>query len=99
MHTLTPIISCKRFLGLDPVKILGDCPSVGEAKDLHCLRGWHKVKIEGMMIAADQNLKRLIKDCLKKLCSLAQYLFSQLFPARAGPPRFFLGSRQDSCKY
>jgi len=48
-------------------------PLFGEAKDFHRLRrfrlrGLHKVNIEGMMIAAGQNLKRLIKHRLEKLC-------------------------------
>jgi hypothetical protein len=60
-------------------------PLFGEAKDFHrlrrfCLRGLHKVNIEGMMIAAGQNLKRLIKHRLEKLCFLARYLISRLFP-------------------
>jgi hypothetical protein len=63
-------------------------PLFGEAKDFHRLRrfrlrGLYKVNIEGMMIAAGQNLKRLIKYRLKKLCALAQYLFPRLFPTRA----------------
>jgi transposase len=60
-------------------------PLFGEAKDFHRLRrfrlrGLHKVNIEGMMIAAGQNLKRLIKHHLEKLCFLTQYLISHLFP-------------------
>jgi hypothetical protein len=60
-------------------------PLFGEAKDFHRLRrfrlrGLHKVNIEGMMIAAGQNLKRLIKHRLEKLCFLARYLISRLFP-------------------
>jgi len=60
-------------------------PLFGEAKDFHRLRrfrlrGLHKVNIEGIMIAAGQNLKRLIKHRLKKLCLLAQNLVSLLFP-------------------
>ncbi|MCJ7658061.1 MAG: transposase [Anaerolineales bacterium] len=60
-------------------------PLFGEAKEFHhlrrfSLRGLHKVNIEGMMIAAGQNLKRLIKHRLEKLCFLAQYLISRLFP-------------------
>jgi transposase len=63
-------------------------PVFGEAKDFHRLRrfrlrGLHKVNIEGMMIAAGQNLKRLIKHRLKKLCFLAQYWISRLFSAEA----------------
>ena len=64
-------------------------PLLGEAKDFHrlrrfILRGLHKVNIEGMMIAAGQNLKRLIKHRLEKLCFLAQYLISRLFPTEVG---------------
>jgi transposase len=63
-------------------------PLFGEAKDFHRLRrfrlrGLHKVNIEGMMIAAGQNLKRLIKHRIKKLCSFLQNLISQQFPPRA----------------
>ena len=58
---------------------------VATAKDFHGLRRFRlrdlqKVNIEGMMIAAGQNLKRLIKHRLEKLCFLAQYLISRLFP-------------------
>jgi hypothetical protein len=47
-------------------------PLFGEAKDFHRLRrfrlrGLLKVNIEGVMIAAGQNLKRLIKHRLEKL--------------------------------
>jgi hypothetical protein len=42
------------------------------------------VNIEGIMIAAGQNLKRLIKHRLEKLCPLAQYLISHLFPTEVG---------------
>jgi hypothetical protein len=60
-------------------------PLFGEAKDFHRLRrfrlrGLYKVNIEGMMITAGQNLKRLIKHRLEKSCLLAQYLISRLFP-------------------
>jgi hypothetical protein len=63
-------------------------PLFGEAKDFHWLRrfrlrGLLKVNIEGVMIAAGQNLKRLIKHRLEKLCFLAQYLISRLFPVEA----------------
>ena len=59
-------------------------PLFGEANDFHRLRrfrlrGLRKVNIEGMMIAAGQNLKRLIKHRLEKLCFLARYLISHLF--------------------
>jgi transposase len=51
----------------------------GEAKDFHRLRrfrlrGLQKVNIEGMLIAAGQNLKRLIKHKLEKLCYFLQNL-------------------------
>jgi len=60
-------------------------PLFGEAKDFHRLRRFHlrglkKVNFEGMMIAARQNLKRLIKHRLEKLYFLTQYLISRLFP-------------------
>jgi len=62
----------------------------GEAKEFHRLRrfrlrGLHKVNIEGMMIAAGQNLKRLIKHYLAKLCFLFIYLFLNCSPTRASP--------------
>jgi len=49
-------------------------PLFGEAKDFHRLRrfrlrGLLKVNIEGMMVAAGQNLKRLIKHTLDEFCS------------------------------
>jgi len=52
-------------------------PLFGEAKDFHRLRrfrlrGLRKVNIEGMMIAAGQNLKRLIKSHLKKFLYFLQ---------------------------
>lgn len=48
-------------------------PLFGEAKDFHQLRRFHlrgllKVNIEGVMIAAGQNLKRLIKQTLDEFC-------------------------------
>jgi hypothetical protein len=63
-------------------------PLFGEAKDFHRLRRFrsrdlHKVNIEGMMIAAGQNLKRLIKHRIKKLCSLAKKLISRLISPSA----------------
>jgi IS5 family transposase len=63
-------------------------PLFGEAKDFHRLRrfrlrGLHKVNIEGMMIAAGQNLKRLIKHRLKRLCFYVQILISRPIPTRA----------------
>jgi len=62
-------------------------PLFGEAKDFHRLRrfrlrGLHKVNIEGMMVAAGQNLKRLIKHHTKMLCSLTQNLISWLIRTR-----------------
>jgi hypothetical protein len=58
----------------------------GEAKDFHRLRrfrlrGLHKVNIEGMMIATGQNLKRLIKHRLEKLCSFLLSVIFQPIPA------------------
>ncbi len=49
----------KRSMGVEP--------SFGEAKEFHPLRRfrlrrWLKVNIEGVMVAAGQNLKRLIKQ-------------------------------------
>jgi transposase len=62
-------------------------PLFGEAKDFHRLRrfrlrGLHKVNIEGIMIAAGQNLKRLIKHHTENLLYLSQNLTSNLFPIR-----------------
>jgi transposase len=62
-------------------------PLFGEAKDFHRLRrfrlrGLNKVNIEGVMIAAGQNLKRLIKCRLKKLCFCFRILTSQLISPR-----------------
>jgi hypothetical protein len=49
-------------------------PLFGEVKDFHRLRrfrlrGLIKVNIEGMMITAEQNLKRLLKHTLEDFCS------------------------------
>jgi len=57
-------------------------PLFGEAKDFHRLRrfrlrGLQKVNIEGMMIAAGQNLKRLIKHRLEKLCYFLRKMISR----------------------
>jgi transposase len=57
-------------------------PLFGEAKDFHRLRrfrlrGLQKVNIEGMIIAAGKNLKRLIKHKLEKLCD---FLRTMVFP-------------------
>jgi len=57
-------------------------PLFGEAKDFHRLRRLHKVNIEGMMIAAGQNLKRLIKNRLEKLCSFLWGVIFPLIPTR-----------------
>ncbi|HSF79862.1 MAG TPA: transposase [Anaerolineales bacterium] len=64
-------------------------PLFGETKDFHRLRrfrlrGLHKVNIERMMIAAGQNLKRLIKHRLEKLRFCIQILISRLFPTEVG---------------
>jgi hypothetical protein len=69
--------SRKRSVWVEPLFV--------EAKDFHRLRRFRlrdlpKVNIEGMMIAAGQNLKRLIKHRLEKPYFLAQYLISRLFP-------------------
>jgi hypothetical protein len=50
-------------------------PLFGEAKDFHRLRrfrlrGFVKVNIEGIMIAAGQNIKRLLKHALDDFCCL-----------------------------
>jgi hypothetical protein len=52
-------------------------PLFGEAKEFHRLRrfrlrGLHKVNIEGMMIAAGQNLKRLLNHYLEMLFSFME---------------------------
>jgi transposase len=60
-------------------------PLFGEAKDFHRLRrfrlrGLLKVNIEGVMIAAGQNLKRLIKHTLDEFCSyFKERLFQSIF--------------------
>lgn len=59
-------------------------PLFGEAKEFHRLRrfrlrGLNKVNIEGMTIAAGQNLKRLMKHGPSGLCFLARRLFPSLF--------------------
>ena len=53
-------------------------PLFGEAKEFHCLRRFRlrrlrKVNIEGLMVAAGQNLKRLIQRHLAKLFSLLKF--------------------------
>ena len=63
-------------------------PLFGEAKDFHRLRrfrlrGLNKVNIEGIMIAAGQNLKRLIKHRVDKLRFCIQILISRLISTRA----------------
>lgn len=60
-------------------------PLFGEAKEFHRLRrfrlrGLHKVKIEVMMIAAGQNLKRLIKHRLEKICFMFKFVISLVTP-------------------
>jgi transposase len=60
-------------------------PLLGEAKDFHRLRrfrlrGLRKVNIEGMIIAAGQNLKRLIKYRLERLFCFLRRLFFQSIP-------------------
>ena len=57
-------------------------PLFGEAKDFHRLRrfrlrGLLNVNIEGVMIAAGQNLKRLIKHTLDDFCSFSKWGFFQ----------------------
>jgi hypothetical protein len=47
------------------------------------LRGLHKVNIEGMVIAAGQNLKRLLNHRLDELFYFVQKLISQLIPAES----------------
>jgi transposase len=62
-------------------------PLFGEAKEFHCLRRFRlrrlrSVNIEGVMVAAGQNLKRLIKHNLGMLFSFLKFTFSCLiFPA------------------
>lgn len=56
-------------------------PLFGEAKDFHRLRrfrlrGLLKVNIEGVMIAAGQNLKRLLKHKLEHFCVFQKVIFS-----------------------
>ena len=79
----------------------------GKGKGFHRLRsfrlrGLHKVNIEGIMIAAGQNLKSLIKQCLEMLCSLTQYLISHLIPAEGSTaltPWWYLLQGWNSVKY
>jgi hypothetical protein len=59
-------------------------PLFGEAKDFHRLRrfrlrGLQKVNIEGMIIAAGQNLKRLIKYRLERFFVFCGDWFFSLF--------------------
>ena len=66
-------------------------PLFGEAKDFHRLRrfrlrGLRKVNIEGMLIAAGQNLKRLIKTHIEKLCDFLQRM---VFPPLSARPMTF----------
>lgn len=65
-------------------------PLFGEAKEFHRLRrfrlrGLNKVNIEGMMIAAGQNLKRLMKHGPGGTCFLVRRLVSRPIPSRAIP--------------
>ena len=58
-------------------------PLFGEAKEFHRLRRFRlrrllKVNIEGVMVAAGQNLKRLIKYKLGLLFSLLKFTYSRL---------------------
>lgn len=58
-------------------------PLFGEAKEFHKLRRFRlrrlrKVNIEGVMVAAGQNLKRLVKHHLAKLFSLLKFLSQSL---------------------
>jgi hypothetical protein len=58
-------------------------PLFGEAKEFHRLRRFRlrrllKVNIEGVMIAAGQNLKRLIRHRINMLISLFKIAFSRL---------------------
>jgi transposase len=62
-------------------------PLFGEAKEFHRLRrfrlrGLHKVNIEGMLIAAGQNLKRLLNHRLDELFYFVQKLVSQRIPSK-----------------
>ena len=64
-------------------------PLFGEAKDFHRLRrfrlrGLHKTNIEGVMIAAGQNLKRLLKTYQDKPFSFFERLLFNLFPPLSG---------------
>ena len=62
-------------------------PLFAEAKDFHRLRrfrlrGLQKVNIEGILIAAGQNLKRLVKNYQKKLSYYFDNWFFYLAPLR-----------------
>jgi len=62
-------------------------PLFGEAKEFHRLRrfrlrGLNKVNIEGMVIAAGQNLKRLLNHRLGELFYFVQKLVSQRIPSK-----------------
>jgi transposase len=63
-------------------------PLFGEAKDFHRLRrfrlrGLQKTNIEGVMIAAGQNLKRLVKHSQEKLFTFFDTWFQRFFPPRS----------------
>ena len=69
-------------------------PLFGEAKEFHRLRRFRlrrlpKVNIEGVMVAAGQNLKRLIKHHLYLLFSLSQI---HLFEVKSFPTSDFFNS-------
>ncbi len=69
-------------------------PLFGEVKQFHQLRqfrlrGLEKVNIEGVMVAAGQNIKRLLKQNATKLFSLFKWL-SLLFQSPT-PPTFSTG--------
>jgi hypothetical protein len=60
-------------------------PLFGEAKEFHRLRRFRlrrlrKVNIEGVMVAAGQNLKRLIQHHLALLFSFPKFTYSRLNP-------------------
>jgi hypothetical protein len=52
-------------------------PLFGEAKEFHRLRRLLKVNIEGVMVAAGQNLKRLIRHRLEMLFSFLKFAYSR----------------------
>ena len=73
-------------------------PLFGEAKEFHRLRRFRlrhllKVNIEGVMVAAGQNLKRLIKHNLSMLISFLESTFSMLIQS----PNTYFFNRLHSC--